>query len=65
MKNKELFLKNKIMETLITDILKPVGQKLIDADEMVNDRTIFDYIDEYSFLIYMEKIKNGYNILEE
>ena len=53
------------METLITDIQKPVGQKLIDADEMVNDRTIFDYMDEYSFLIYMEKVKNGYNILEE
>lgn len=53
------------METLITDLQKPVGQKLIDADEMKNDNILFDYIDEYSFLIYMEKIKNGYNILED
>lgn len=53
-----------IMETLITDLKKPIGQKLIDADEMRSDNIIFDYFDKYSFLIYLEKIKNGISILE-
>ena len=52
------------METLVTDLEQSIGQKLIDADNMKNDNIVFDYFDMYSFLIYLEKIKNGINVLE-
>ena len=52
------------METLVTDFEKPIGQKLIDADNMNNDNIVINYFDKYSFLIYLEKIKNGIDILE-
>lgn len=46
------------MENLITDINKCVGQKLIDADNMENDNVIITYEDIFSFLVYMEWVKN-------
>ena len=52
------------METLVTDLEKPIGQKLIDADNMKNDNIFFNFFEEYSFLVYLEKIKNGIDILE-
>lgn len=65
-KRKDLLsnLVGEIMETLVTDFEKPAGQKLIDADNMKNDNIFFNLFEEYSFLIYLEKIKNGIDILE-
>jgi hypothetical protein len=51
------------VDTLITDLQKPFGEKLIDADAMNNSnyyRARVNRIDELSFLIYMEQIKNEY-----
>lgn len=57
------------METLMTDLRKPMGEKLLDVEAMNNsnyyDLPYFDYIEEWSFLVYMEKIKNGYDFLGE
>lgn len=47
------------MENLITDLKTCVGQKLIDADNMVNDYISFDDIDLLSFIIYIEQLKDN------
>ena len=51
------------MTTLMEDLQQCEGQKLIDADEMKNDKIVFDYLEEYSFLLYIGKIEQGFNTL--
>lgn len=46
------------METVATYIEKPVGERLIDADNLRNEKITFNLFDEYSFIMYIEAIKN-------
>lgn len=51
------------METLITDLEKPIGEKLIDADNMSNknyyENIYFNCVEHLKFAIYLETVKNS------
>ena len=54
-----------MLNTLIDDVKQCDGQKLIDYEQMKKDIVIFDYWEEYSFLLYMEKLRSGHSMLDE
>lgn len=54
-----------MLNTLIDDVKQCDGQKLEDYEQMAKDIIIFDYWEEYSFLVYMEKLRSGHSMLDE
>jgi len=52
-------------KTLIKDLKQCDGQKLLDFEQMEKDIILFDYAEEYSFILYMEKIRSGWTMLDD
>ena len=59
--NKE---RHNMLNTLIDDVKQCDGQKLEDYEQMTKDIILFDYWEEYSFLLYIEKLRK-HSMLDE